>query len=162
MHNLTYKQMSSEDDRDIPQLVTIHQMPEIAQYLSVGDNYFHYVTNSENVFFYKVYENNKLIGSTHLEKQGTMLFMDILVFPEFQRTGLGTKIVKDIQSDVFGLRYERIEISVDERNTASLKLFENAGFIRTSKEGELINLAYQGKTNWPIRIWGKQWLSFIV
>jgi len=141
MRSLTYKQMCSKDDTDIPQLVTIHQIPEISQYLSVSDNYFHYVTNNENVYFYKVYENNKLIGSTHLEKQGTILFMDILVFPEFQRTGLGAKIIKDIQNDVFGLHYERIEASIDERNTASLRLFENAGFIRTSKDDELISFA---------------------
>ena len=147
MHNLTYKQMCSEDDTDIPQLVTIHQTPEIAQYLSVSDNYFYYATNSENVYFYKVYENNKLIGSIHLEKQGIVLVMDILVFPESQRMGLGTTIIKDIQNDVFELHYERIEISIDERNAASLRLFENAGFIRTSKDDELINFAYQRRTD---------------
>ena len=143
MHNLTYKRMFLEDDKDIPQLITIYQTPEIALYLSISDNYFHYVTNDENVYFYKVYENDKLAGATHIEKNGTLLFMDILVFPEFQRTGLGAAILKDIQNDVFGLDYERIEISIDEENTASLRLFENAGFIRTSKDDELINFAYQ-------------------
>ncbi len=142
MSDLTYKRMLFEDDTDIPQLITIHQMPEIARYLSISDNYFSYVTNTENVYFYKVYEDGELIGSTHIEKQGPTLFMDILVFPEFQRTGLGTKIVKDIQNDIFGLNYERIGISIDERNAASLKLFENAGFIRVSKEDELINFVY--------------------
>lgn len=143
MSDLTYKRLLFEDDTDIPQLITIHQVPEISRYLSISDNYFSYVTNTENVYFYKVYEDGELIGSTHIEKQGTTLFMDILVFPEFQRTGLGTKIVKDIQNDIFGLNYERIEISIDERNTASLKLFENAGFIRVSKENELINFVYR-------------------
>lgn len=143
MSDLTYKRLLFEDDTDIPQSITIHQMPEISRYLSISDNYFSYVTNTENVYFYKVYEDGELIGSTHIEKQGTTLFMDILVFPEFQRTGLGTKIVKDIQNDIFGLNYERIEISIDERNTASLKLFENAGFIRESKENELINFVYR-------------------
>lgn len=143
MSDLTYKRLLFEDDTDIPQLITIHQTSEIAQYLSISDNYFHYVTNTENVNFYKVYEDGELIGSTHIEKQGTTLFMDILVFPEFQRTGLGTKIVKDIQNDIIGLNYERSEISIDERNTASLKLFENAGFIRVSKENELINFVYR-------------------
>lgn len=73
--------------------------------------------------------------------------MDILVFPEFQRTGLGTTILKDIQNDVFGLDYERIEISIDERNTASLRLFKKAGFICTSKDDELINFTYQRGTD---------------
>ena len=147
MHNLTYRRMFLEDDNDIPQLITIYQTPEIAQYLSIGDNYFHYVTNNKNIYFYKVYENNKLVGATHLEKQGTLLFMNILVFPDFQSMGLGTAIVKDIENDVFGLDYERIEISIDEGNTASLRLFENAGFIRTSKDDELINFAYQRRTD---------------
>lgn len=149
MRNLTYKRMLLENDTDIPQLITIHKMPEIKRYLSISDNYFHYVTDTENVHFYKVYENNKLIGSTHIEKQGTVLYMDILVFPEFQRMGLGTKIVKDIQNDILGLDYEKIEISIDERNTASLKLFENVGFIPISKDGKLINYVYERRTcNW--------------
>ena len=145
MQNLTYERMLSEDDKDIPELIAIHQIPEVARYISISDNYFHYVTNSENVYFYKFYENSKLIGSIHLEKQETVLFMDILVFPEFQRTGLGSKIVKDIQNDVFGLGYERIEVSIDEGNAASLRLFENAGFVATTKDDELINFVYQLK-----------------
>ena len=50
VHNLTYKKMLIENDTDISQLITIYQMPEIARYLSISDNYFHYVTNSENVY----------------------------------------------------------------------------------------------------------------
>ncbi len=143
MRNFTYARILGEDDRDIPQLITIYQMPEIAQYLSISDNYFHYVSNTANVYFYKVYENNELIGSIHLEKQENLLFMTILVFPEFQKMGFGTRIIKDIQNDVFGLEYERIEISIDERNTASIKLFGNAGFLCISKDDELINYIYQ-------------------
>ena len=130
MGNLTYKKMQFDDDIDITYLVGLYKMPEIARYLSISDNYFHYVTNTENVYFYKVYENDKLIGTIHLEKQETVLFMSILVFPKFQRAGLGTKIIKDIQNDVFGLNFDRIEISIDETNSASLRLFENAGFSR--------------------------------
>ncbi len=143
MRNLTYRRMLFEDDIDIPQLINIYQIPEIARYLSISENYFHYVTNTADVYFYKVYDNNNLIGSTHLEKQGTTLFMDILVFPEFQRMGLGTIIIEDIQNNILGPDYDRIEISIDETNTASLRLFENTGFIRVSKEDELINYVYQ-------------------
>lgn len=147
MGRLSYKRLLQEDDPDIPQLISIHQIPEIARYLSVSDNYFHYVTNTENVYFYKVYENDTWIGSAHLEKQETVLFMDILVFPEFQRMGLGTKILKDIQNGLPGVDYETIEVSIDERNAASRRLFENAGFVPVSKEEELINYVYQRAAN---------------
>ena len=142
MLDLSYKRIISEDDVDIPKLIVTYKKPEIVRYISISENYFRYVTENDEVYFYKIYESNKLIGATHIEKQGTTLFMDILVFPEFHRLGLGTKILKDIQDDIFGFHFERIEISIDEKNTASLKLFENAGFIRISKDDELINLTY--------------------
>ena len=143
MSSLTYKKMIFENDVDVPQLVEIYHTPEIAQYLNISDNYFHYVTNNENVHFYKVYKNGEMIGTTHLEQQGTVLFMDVLVFPKFQRVGLGTQIIQDIQDDIFELGYENIEISIDEANTASLRLFRNAGFVFTSKEDELLNFVYK-------------------
>ena len=113
---------------------------------SIGDNYFHYVANTENVYFYKIYKNEKLIGTIHLEKHENLLYMDILIFPEFQKMGFATKVIKDIQKDIFKLNYKKIEISIDERNIASITLFENAGFSFVSKEDELMNFVYQ-KTN---------------
>ena len=143
MSSLTYQKMIFEDDADVSKLVEIYQAPEIARYLSISDNYFHYVTNNQNVHFYKVYKNDELIGTTHLEQQETVLFMDVLVFPKFQRAGLGASIVKDVQDDIFELGYKSIEISIDEENIGSLRLFEKAGFAFVSKEAELLNFVYK-------------------
>lgn len=143
MNDLKYTRILSEDDVDILKLLQIYQTPSISQFLSISDNYFHYVTSTENVYFYKVYGIEQLIGSIHLEKQGNSLYMDILIFPEFQRMGFATKIIKDIQDDIFKLNYKRIEISIDEKNIASIKLFENAGFSFVSKKDELINYVYE-------------------
>ena len=143
MSSLTYQKMIFEDDADVSKLVEIYQAPEIARYLSISDNYFHYVTNNQNVHFYKVYKNDELIGTTHLEQQETILFMDVLVFPKFQRAGLGASIVKDVQDDIFELGYKSIEISIDEENIGSLRLFEKAGFAFVSKEAELLNFVYK-------------------
>ena len=140
---LRYKRVLSEDDTDIFQLMQIYRMPDISRFLSVGNNYFQYVTHTENVYFYKVYENEKLIGTIHLEKNENLLYMDILIFPEFQRMGFATNVIKDIQNDIFGLNCERIEISIDKSNIASIKLFENAGFTFLSKEDELLNYVYE-------------------
>ena len=51
MSSLTYQKMIFEDDADVSKLVEIYQAPEIARYLSISDNYFHYVTNNKNVHF---------------------------------------------------------------------------------------------------------------
>ena len=83
--SLTYKRILTENDDDIDLLLKMYQIPSISHYLSISGNYFHYVTNTENVYFYKIYEHNKLIGTIHLEKQADSLYMDILIFPEFQR-----------------------------------------------------------------------------
>ena len=117
-------------------------MPPIARYLCIDNAYFRYVTSTEHVFFYKVYENNTLVGSLHLEKQGTTLFLALCVFPGSQQRGLGTQIVTDIQNNVLEPEYDRIELAIDESNIASLKLFERAGFVRISKEDKLITFRY--------------------
>ena len=143
MKDLIYKRLSSEDDADIFQLLQIYQLPNVSRFISIGDNYFHYVTSTPNVYFYKVYDREKLVGSIHLEKNEEILYMDILVFPEFQRMGYATEMVEDIKQDILGLSYKKIEISIDESNIASIKLFENAGFIFVSKEDELMNFVFQ-------------------
>lgn len=140
---MRYRRILSEDDADIPLLLKIYQQPSVSQFISISDNYFSYVTTTENVYFYKVYENDKLIGAIHLEKNENLLYMDILIFPEFQRMGFATRVIKDIQDDIFGLNYDRIEISIDEVNTASLRLFEGAGFSFASREDELLNFVYE-------------------
>lgn len=145
MSNLTYQRMLDANDSDLPKIKAVYQLCDVAQYISIGDNFFRYVTTTENVYYFKVYENERLIGATHLEKQGSVLSVAILVFCEYQRLGFGTRIVKDIQDGVLGLAYDQIAVSIDERNTASLKLFENAGFVRVSQEEELINMVYRKK-----------------
>ena len=145
MNNLVYSRLLAENDADVSRLMQVLQLPEISRYLYISDHYFDYVTNTANVYFYKVYENKELIGSIHLEKPGSILYMDILVFPEFQGKGYGTKIIKDIQRDIFDLHYERIEVSIAESNTASLKLFRNAGFEFVSQEDGLLDFVYKPK-----------------
>ena len=69
--------------------------------------------------------------------------MDILIFPEFQRMGLGTKVIGDIQQDIFEINYDKIFVSIDERNVASIRLFEKSGFLMESQEDELLNFVYK-------------------
>ena len=143
MSDLIYKLIVFEDDNDINNIKGIHKIPEIAQYISISDNYFHYVTTTNDVYFYKVYKGSELVGTIHLEKPTKTLYMDIIVFPTFQKTGIGTKIIRDVQNDIFELNYDLIEVFIDENNIASKRLFEKTGFNFISKEDELSIYAYK-------------------
>lgn len=142
MSKLTYKRMVSQEDKDIFLINEMHQKPEIKKYISISDNYFNYVTTTENVFFYKVYKERNLVGTIHLEKNDYIIYMDILIFPEFQKAGLGTKVISDIKNDIFNLNIKKIEVSIDESNIPSLKLFEKSSFKFVSQDNELKNYEY--------------------
>lgn len=143
MNELTYIRILSEEDADIPGLLRIYHQPQVSRFISIGDNYFQYVTGTENVYFYKVYDSENLIGAIHLEKCKDTLYMDILILPEFQKKGFATRVIRDIQNDIFALGYKRIEISIDESNIASIKLFENARFVFVTRDDELLSYVYE-------------------
>ena len=143
MSNLIYARMTRTDDADIAQISAVYDLPEIARYIAIGERYFDYVTGHENVYFYKILDENALIGTIHLETQKDTLYLSVVVFPQYQNAGYGTKILTDIQKDVFGLGYKRIEVSIDETNIASIGLFEKVGFAFVSQEDELRNYVWR-------------------
>ena len=70
-----------------------------------------------------------------------------------------TQIIKDVQNGIFGLAFDRIEISVAATNVVSRKLFEKAGFVSASADGALIGYVCE-KNNRPlgkrtVLPWGK-------
>ena len=142
MDNLIYTRMTQTDDADIARISAVYDLPEIARYIAIGEQYFNYVTGHETVYFYKIFDENALIGTIHLETQKDTLYLSVVVFSQHQNTGYGTKILTDIQKDVFGLGYKRIEVSIDETNIASIRLFEKVGFAFVSQEDELKNYVW--------------------
>ena len=141
---ITYKRMISATDEDISKLISIFKLPDVSCYYSIDlENYFSYVTSNTNVFFYKVYNNNEMIGALHLEIDGETLFLSIVVFPKFQNKGNGSKIIKDVQNNIFRLEYNKIEVAIDKGNIPSLKLFKKQEFVPVSKDGNLLNYIYK-------------------
>lgn len=142
---MNYIQITSEKDADIPSLLSIHGLPEISRFISINEEgYFHYVTTAENVFYFKVYQNGDLVGTIHCELFDKVLYMSILVIPSFQKQGIGTAILYDIQNGALPLAFTQIEVSVDKRNASSLRLFGKMGFTKTSEDEDLIDLV------WPV------------
>jgi len=141
---MNYERLTSEWDKDIPYLLSIYRLPEISRYIHIDEvNYWHYVASNENVFYYKVYDGDRLVAAIHCELSDKTLFMDIVVLPEYQRRGIATGILWDIQNGHLPLAFERIEVAIEEGNIASIKLFEKMNFVFLAKDGELINYVYQ-------------------
>ena len=140
---LTYKLIVRKNDPDIPHLTSALKLPEISQFISIDEsNYWNYVTQTKNVFYYKVFLDNYLVAATHIEKSNQTLYMDIMVIPEYQRKGIAIEILSDILSGKLQLDFNKIEVAIDEQNTASIKLFEKMNFKFVSKEDELLNYTY--------------------
>lgn len=141
---MKYQRMMSERDTAIPYLESLFKLPEISRYISIDEqNYWKYVTISRNVYFFKAYDDGHLVATTHLEVVDRVLYMDVMVVPEYQRKGIATIVLGDIQSGNLISGFNRIEVSIDENNIASVRLFEKMGFDFVSKEDELLNYTYE-------------------
>ena len=101
-----------------------------------------YITSTDNVYFYKIYKDDILLATIHLELGDCVLYMSVVVFPEFQKQGIATTILKDMQAGKLGLDFDKIQVSIDENNTASIKLFESAEFVCVGKDEELWEYEY--------------------
>ncbi len=140
---MTYRLVKQFDDEDIQTILTVYKQPSIKQFISIDeDNYWKYITGTDGVYFYKIYKNDVLVGTIHLELCNCVLFISVVVFPEFQKHGIGTTALKDIQTGKFGLDFDIIQVSIDEKNIASIKLFESVGFVCVGKYEELLEYEY--------------------
>ena len=140
---MIYRLIKNPDDEDIPTILSVYKQPSISRFISIDEeNYWKYITSTDNVYFYKIYKDDILVATIHLESDNGALYMSVVVFPEYQKQGIATAILKDIQSGKTGLDFDKIQVSIDEKNTASLKLFESVGFICVNKDEELLEYEY--------------------
>lgn len=140
---MTYRLLKKTDDEDIPLILSVYKQPLISQFISIDtENYWKYITSTDNVYFYKIYKNDILVATIHLELVDRVLYMSVVVFPEHQKQGIATTILKDIQAGKFELDFDKIQVSIDEKNTASINLFESAKFVCVGKNTELLEYEY--------------------
>ena len=122
---MIYRLIKDLDDEDIPTILSVYRQPSISRFISIDEeNYWKYITSTDNLYFYKIYKDDILVSTIHLESDNRVLYMSVVVFPEYQKQGIATTILKDIQTRKIGLDFDKIQVSVDEKNIYSLKLFE--------------------------------------
>ena len=140
---MTYCLLKKADDEDIPLILSVYKQPSISQFISIDEeNYWKYITSTDNLYFYKIYKDDILVSTIHLESDNRVLYMSVVVFPEFQKQGIATTILKDIQTGKLELGFDKIQVSIDEKNIASIKLFESAEFVCVGKDEELWEYEY--------------------
>lgn len=136
MVGLEYK-LLIEKDPDIRILKKMHSLPEIKKYISISRNYFKYVTETENVFYYKIILNGEVIGGIHFEKNGETAYISVCIHPDYQNKGYGKRSVEFILNK-FKETYKNVEVGIDEYNFASIRLFEGLGFEKADVSNGLI------------------------
>jgi len=140
---MKYILLTSQNDSLIPTIESVYKLPSVAQFISIDEtNYWEYVTSTDNVWFYKIFEEDCLISTIHLELDESVLHMDVIVFPEYQKRGIATQILRDIQNGKLSIAFTKIQVSIDDKNIASVRLFENADFVCISKDEELLEYVY--------------------
>ena len=140
---MIYRRVKELNDEDMLKIRSIYRHPLVSRFISIDeDNYWRYVTTTDNVYFFKIIKDGIFVATIHLELINYVLYMSVVVFPEYQEKGIAGEILCDIQSGKLGVDFIKIRVSVDERNIASIKLFENAGFVCVGKEKELLEYEY--------------------
>ncbi len=116
----------------------MHDEPTVSKYISVSDDYFDYVTSAEGVVYFKIKLHDEFVGGIHSEIAGTVLYLSICIQPQYRRRGFAASALKKFIANV-PQTVEKIQISIDETNFPSTRLFESLGFSKIGREGELID-----------------------
>lgn len=114
-------------DSDLNELISIHKEPSVSRFISISDNYFNYVTETENVCYYKIITDGILTGEIHYEINGKTIYLSICIDEQFRRNGIAIESLKKLIS-ILPNTINKIEVSIDDTNIPSLCLFQKLGF----------------------------------
>jgi len=80
-----------------------------------------------NQYFLKAIVEGKIIGSVRaFEKEGTCFVGRLIVHPDFQNRGIGTKLMNEIER-IFNTS-ERFELFTGDRSVRNLYLYQKLGY----------------------------------
>ena len=86
-----------------------------------------------------VWAGERIVGLGRILEDGVMcMFYDIGVHPDYQRSGVGTKIMENLIDKVKDKRYASIGLFAWEVNPANIPFYEKFGFERQSSGMELV------------------------
>ena len=105
----------------------------------------------ENQFFLKAIVEGKIIGSVRaFEKKGTCFVGRLIVHPDFQNRGIGTKLINEIEKIFY--TSERVELFTGDKSERNLYLYQKLGYqifktARITDQTMIVFLEKQMKSN---------------
>lgn len=124
-------------DSDLDALIGIHQEPSVSRFISISENYYSYVTKTEGVCYYKIITDGILTGGIHCEINGKTLFLSVCIDEKYRRHGIAEESLKKLLSILPNV-VKTIEVSIEEANIPSIRLFQKLGFQFSERNHELI------------------------
>ena len=100
----------------------------------------------KNQFFIKVLVDGRIIGSVRAyAKGGTCYIGRLIVYPDFQNQGIGTKLMNEIEK-IFNL-CQRFELFTGDRSEKNIYLYQKLGYkiFKTAKITDQTTIVYLGK-----------------
>lgn len=94
---------------------------------------------SKSSFVYSVWDNKNLVGMGRILEDGVMcMFYDIVVHKDYQRKGVGKKIMKRLIKEVRNKKYTSIGLFASKENLVFLsKFYKKSGFEKINTGMEL-------------------------
>ena len=94
----------------------------------------------------KATRDGKIVGSVRgYERDCTCYIGRLIVHPDYQNRGLGTRLLRAIEAHFSGV--QRYELFTGERSTRNLHLYQKAGYrvLRTEQVTDILTLVYLEK-----------------
>jgi ribosomal protein S18 acetylase RimI-like enzyme len=126
-----------QNDSDLDELIRIHFEPSVSRYISISDNYFDYVTETDHVWYYKIIADGILAGGIQCEMHDNTMYLCVCVDEKHRRLGIAEQSLIQLFS-IIPMTVKTIEVSIDETNIPSIHLFQKLGFQLAERDNDLI------------------------
>jgi ribosomal protein S18 acetylase RimI-like enzyme len=100
----------------------------------------------KNQLFLKAVLDGRIIGSVRAySKEGTCYIGRLVVHPDFQNQGIGTRLMNDIETIFYGCK--RFELFTGDKSERNLRLYQKLGYgiIKTAKMTDRTNIVFLDK-----------------
>ena len=99
--------------------------------LSILDN--HILTCSGKI-------EGKIVAYAHLDQDQHLIWFGVCVLPEYQKQGIGSKILHYIFTFCRNHRIQEIHLSVDKTNLVAKHLYQKFGFVQYDQKSQTIQM----------------------